>query len=549
MGRHEDAGVGQERQRVIRGVAVVLVLAALSALVAHAATGSPEAFPQPWTSGCDTVLRVAAPASFARVVTQVAADLGSGPDCVRVFVGQVDGRTVAERIGQLDVDAWIADDPAWTTLGSRSALAQDGVAGAGAVLATSPVFMVTDPATAKRITRGGGSWLALARLLTTAPGVRLAVPDPAGSGEGLVAVGALSEAVWLDQGMEVSAYALSRIFTRTRTVPGERLVRPDKRGEVALVAEHVLLTSGWRPDAGNVALTGQDHTALLRYTWLPTAAAAADPAKSAALGRLLTALTGLDASAARAAAGLRGPTGKASVASTTAGLPNTTALPFDTLSRHKVQHVFAVWYPDDRRAKLLLAVDVSGSMAEPAPGTQTPLISFVRDGCLAIGNLLPPDGSLTLWAFGSQLDPPRDYRVLLPAARMSALPRNALPDAVSRLVARPTGTGLHDTILAAYQQAVATYVAGEPNRVMIFTDGRDEDDPGSISPDQLASRLAAAADPARPVDLELIAFGNQPQVGALAKAVRPVGGVVETLDSADRVVSVFVHLAAVGVHG
>jgi hypothetical protein len=83
---------------------------------------------------------------------------------------------------------------------------------------------------------------------------------------------------------------------------------------------------------------------------------------------------------------------------------------------------------------------------------------------------------------------------------------------------------------------------------MIFTDGRDEDDPGSISPDQLASRLAAAADPARPVELEVIAFGKHPQVAALTKAVKPVGGMVETLDSADRVVSVFVHLAALGVH-
>jgi hypothetical protein len=546
MGRHENAGLGNGRRWVVPGLAALLVTAGVSALVAQVATNSPAGSPRPWTSGCGTVLKVVAPASFSRVVTQVAAGLGFGPDCVRVFVGQVDGRTVAERIGQIDADVWIADDPAWTTLGSRSALASDGIA--GAVLATSPIFMVTDPATASRITRGGGSWLALAHLLTTAADIRLAVPDPASSGEGLVAVGALSEAVWQDQGMEVSAYALSRIFSRTRTVPGERLVRPGRRGEVALVAEHVLLTNGWRPDAGTVALTGQDHTALLRYTWLPTAAAAADPAKSAALGRLLTALTGLDASQARATVGLRGPSGKASAASTTAGLPNTTALAFDPLSKHKVQHVFAVWYPDDRRAKLLIAVDVSGSMVSPAPGTRAPLISFVRDGCLAIGNLIPPDGSLTLWAFGAQLDPPRDYQVLLPGARMSALPRNALPAAVSRLTARPTGTGLYGTILAAYQQAVATYAAGEPNRVMVFTDGRNEDAPGSISPEQLASRLAAAADPARPVDLEVVAFGDKPEVGVLTKAVKPVRGVVETLTSADRVVSVFVHLAALGVH-
>jgi len=160
MGWHGDARLGHGHRWVIPGLAALLVTAGVSALVAHVATNSGVGSAQSWTSGCGTVLRVVAPASFAQVVRQVGAELSSGPDCVRVFVGQVDGRTVAERIGQIDVDAWIADDPAWTTLASRAALAEDGIAGAGTVLATSPVFMVTDPAKAKRITRGGGSWLA-----------------------------------------------------------------------------------------------------------------------------------------------------------------------------------------------------------------------------------------------------------------------------------------------------------------------------------------------------------------------------------------------------
>jgi NDP-sugar pyrophosphorylase family protein len=43
-------------------------------------------------------------------------------------------------------------------------------------------------------------------------------------------------------------------------------------------------------------------------------------------------------------------------------------------------HVLTTWHPDRRRANLLVVVDVSGSMADPAPGTKKPLISLVSQG-------------------------------------------------------------------------------------------------------------------------------------------------------------------------
>jgi hypothetical protein len=519
--------------------------------------------------------------SFAPVVNQVAPSLADGPDCVRVDVGILDGRVAAERIGQVDADVWIADDRAWAAVANPAAVAPPGEAGSGTVLATSPVYMVTDRATAGRIADGGGSWLALERLLTSDSGIRLAVSEPAGSGDGLVAVGAVGESVWLKQGMDASALAMSTIFTRTRTVHSGRAVLPEKAGEVALVPEHALLSGGRRPGKDDAVLAATDHTALLRYTWLPTAAAALDPDRKTATGRLLAALTGPRGISALAEAGLRTPAGRTSVTGTGSGgtgsgssagtagtgsgdtggtgsggsgagtadrLPAKAAPPFATLTVHKVFHLFAVWYPADRRTKLLIGVDVSGSMGDPAPGTDTTLISLVQQGCLRVGELLPPDASLTLWEFGARLDPPRDYRVLLPTAQLSAIRGAALRDAVSRLTPLETGTGLYDTVLAAYRQATATYRAGEPNRVMIFTDGRNEDDPGSVNADQLSARLSAAADPDRPVELVVVAFGRGPGVEAVKRAIRPIGGVLDKVSSAGDVVSIFVHLAAGGLH-
>lgn len=583
MGRHDSppgsAGGGLPRRtggrlQAARWAVIALVAVAASTLVVRVAANRNDTAPTS-SAGCGTALRVVTSTSFARVVERVAPELGDGgPDCVRVDVGTLDGRLAAERIGEVDADVWIADDRSWAGVANPAAIAETGLAGSGTVLATSPIYLVADRATARRITGGGGSWLALERLLTSDSGVRLAVADPAGSGDGLVAVGAVGEAVWQKQGMDASARALATVFTKTRTVSGVRPVRPEKAGEVALVPEHALLAGGRRPSGEEAVLAPTDHTALLRYTWLPLAAAVLDPVRKVALGRLLTALTGPRGITALTAAGLRTPAGKASTGERSAGkgsagqpssgqpsagegytedndadrLPAGTAPPYDVLGPHKVFHVFATWYPADRRTKLLIAVDVSGSMGDPAPGTRTPLISYVQQGCLAVGNLLPPDASLTLWEFGSLLVPQRDYRTLLPTTRVSAASGARLRNAVAKLAALPTGTALYDTILAAYKEATATYKAGQPNRVMVFTDGRNEDDPGSITADQLATRLAAAADPDRPVELVVVAFGNRPDVGVVRRAVKPVGGTVDPLDSAEEVLSMFVHLAAGGLH-
>ena len=84
--------------------------------------------------------------------------------------------------------------------------------------------------------------------------------------------------------------------------------------------------------------------------------------------------------------------------------------------------------------------------------------------------------------------------------------------------------------------------------MVVFTDGRNEDDPGSISADQLAAELVAAQDPERPVELTIITFGPETETAVLESVLEPVEGSVDPLTTADEVRSVFIHLAAGGVH-
>ncbi|HEX6756726.1 MAG TPA: substrate-binding domain-containing protein [Mycobacteriales bacterium] len=529
------------------GVGVVGVLAAASTAVAvvRAREAAPTT-PPPSTAAlgaCARTVRVVTASSFAPVLERLAPALSSGADCLGLETSVVDGRPAAARVAEREADVWIPDDVSWTAVARKGLLAEDGSGGAGTVLATSPIYMVADRATAGRVTAAGGSWLGLAKLLDRPqPAVRLAVRDPNSSGDGMVAAGSLGESVWLDRGMDASAMALATALSATRTVTGAPAL--PGRGEVGLVPEYALLS---RPDAttGRVLLPGTDHTALLRFSWQPTTMAMEAPERAAALGTLFAALK-RDAGPALAAAHLRGPT--AAVPAGVQGMPALTAKPFKILGGHHVDHVFASWYVQDRKGSLLLVLDVSGSMAEVAPGSRARLIDLVRQGCLAVGRLLPDASALGLWEFGSELAPPADYRSLLPTAALAPAHRAALLAAVGRLQPRTTGTGLYDTTLAAYRSAVASYRPGMPNQVFIFTDGRNEDDPDSITAAQLTAGLQAAADPERPVQLSVVAYGSRPEVPTLEKAIEPVHGYLSKVTTAEEVAAAFVHVAAAGLH-
>jgi hypothetical protein len=547
--------VGKHSPR--RHTFVWIVLGALAGvvLVATAVTAIPRALGQgagdhgaaaaPCTS--TSTLRVTTATSFAPVLSRLAPALTRGPECVRLEVTSEDGRVAAASLSAATTDVWIPDDSSWTAYAPTGVLASADEAGAGTVLATSPIYMVTDPATAARIRAAGGSWLALSGLLQGGSGVRLVVREPAGSGDGLVAAGALGDAVWLRSGMDTSSMAMIRTVAGTRTVTGPGPALPVTAGEVGLIPEYALLpvlSSGAR---AAVVLTGADRTAALRYTWLPTQAATGDPVRRAAVYRVLMALTGGGSAAAITSAHLRPPSAGAPPDAPRDRLPALAPVAFDVLAAHHADHVMATWYPQERRADLLLVVDVSGSMAERAPGTNQSKIALVRQGVMSVANLLPSDSRLGLWEFGFRLDGARDYRVLVPARALHPGQRRALAGEVGALDARNSGTALYDTILDAYRSAQASYTPGVPNQVLFFTDGHDQDDPDAITPAALSAQLARVLDPRRPVELAVVVFGTERDAAFLKTVLTPVKGYLEPVTSGEQVAGMFVHIAVGGL--
>ena len=557
MARHSSGGDRSAFPIAIL-IAIPIVLLGAGAAVA-AVFGGGESSSAPQTAGipvasaakCTTTtpLTVVTAKSFAPVLEALAPTLATGTDCARLDVKVIDGRAAAQQIAKLGADVWIPDDTSWATVAGGAYAEYGDTENAAAekpvVVATSPLYFVTDKTTAGTVRAAGGSWLGLAELVKQGKPVNPVLRAPGGTGDGLLAAGALGEAVWLRSGMDVSAEYLAEALGASRTVPGDAVAKPAKASEVGLVPEYALLKPGWSED--QVVMAPSDHTAELRYTWLPDEQAAKQPATAKAMTRLLETLRGPQASDALSDAGLRGPGGQLPQSAETRRLPKVSAKPLDVLAAHHITHVFATWYPADRRSDILVVVDVSGSMGEPAPGTQQPLIRSVARGTDRLGALLPNDSRLALWEFGSRIDGAKDYRPVLGRAALSTTHRRALATATRGLAARPTGTGLYDTLLASYRSARDSFRGGRTNQVVLFTDGLNQDDPGSITAAQLTAALKKASDPKRPVALSVITFGQEKQAEALEKVLAPIDGSVKVITNAAQVDPLFIHVAAGGL--
>jgi hypothetical protein len=493
------------------------------------------------SSACSATLHAVAASSFAPVLARIATTVADGPNCVRLQITTADGQAAPRVVAATGADVWLPDDASWPNLPNGLHLDDRQ----SDIVATSPMYLLTLSAAGNTLPTSARSWAGLGAELARQGRWRLVVRDPASSGDGMVAAGVLASAVFNKSGMLASALDLMRAQQVGRTITTPTTAAPTAPGEVGVVPEYALMDA--QQAARYLIVAPTDSTALMRFSWLPVSTATADPGKSAALVTLHQALIGPKAASVLASAGLRGPKWPApQPRDSPVVFPALPAKPFPVVRQHFMWHVLTTYQPAARRANLLIVVDISGSMADPAPGSQTPLIALVRDGVAQVNSLLPDTSRLGLWQFGAALDPPRDYQVLVPTGPLTAVQRARISAVGKALAARRTGTGLYDTILAAYRSQQANFEAGVPNEVLIFTDGVNEDDPQSITSDQLKAGLAAA-DHHRKVELGIFAFGDRIPVGPLEAALAPVNGQVQPLSNAGDVMAAFVHAVSGGL--
>jgi hypothetical protein len=202
-------------------------------------------------------------------------------------------------------------------------------------------------------------------------------------------------------------------------------------------------------------------------------------------------------------------------------------------------NILRLWAALSLDSQMLAVVDVSGSMNEEVPGGST-RIELTRDAAIGALGLFPASSSIGLWAFSVDLDPPNDHVELVPLgpltepvgtrSRQEALMAAAqtLPDLVGG------GTGLYDTVLAAFRTVRSAYDPARINSVVLLTDGIDRDDPDSIGLDTLLNTLRAEFDPARPVPVITIGISADADHETLARISEVTGAkAYQVLDPKD----------------
>jgi hypothetical protein len=524
---------------IAAGVVVAVVAGgAVAVIVSQLSSGQSDGGQAGSSANCPRRVSVIVASSVRPVLDSVVQSLAGTANCVGVQATVADGSDAITLVEKTRPDVWIADDASWGNLVPSGILRN----APPTVIATSPVFAVLPRGASLPV--GATTWEGLSTALAERTALRLTLADPAVSGPSMVAGGALTMAVIEKSGPLVSALNLMRAWQGGHTTPGPGPAWPSA-GQVGLVTEQEVIRAGAAQRYTIRALAGP--TALQRISLSESEAAAADDTRASSVARLKAALMTPTAVKAFEAAGFRGPAEKAAAPASASDLPAVApGAPYPTTAEHFMYHVLTTWHPDRRRANLLVVVDVSGSMADPAPKTKTPLMKLVSHGVQQVGALMPDDSRVGLWEFGARLDPPRDYRVLVSDRPLDAVQRDQLTAAAGKLKALQTGTGLYDTILAAYRAQLANFSSDMPTEVLVFTDGRNEDDPNSISLSQLKKALAAS-DRTKHVQIGVLGFGNRLPVDALSAALAPVNGQVDTLTSAEDVLGAFVHAVSGGL--
>jgi Ca-activated chloride channel family protein len=442
--------------------------------------------------------------------------------CVDATVTVNDAATASTLLKQGKADVWIPDSRV------RAVLAGTTLAAAAPSLAVSPLVIATNSAsnTARFSAKSPLGWSALLNQSSLSP-LKLEVQNNATSSTALVlasALNGLALAATGDKylGLASVAAASTGMAPATTTAIATSTLRIE---EARLVKE--------QPNTKILPMTG--GYPQLDYPWLASSTAVAS-AKTAS-AELLKALQGPLGNAARTKQGLLNPGATSVAAADYAGTSSGALIPVPAAST--IPTLYALADAGAQHGNILAVLDLSGSMAEPTSDGQPSKMAAVQSSSKLAVQLLSPQSRLGLWEFTYQLDPPNDYRQVVPMAPLSSN-RAALLNALDAATPIPTGgTSLYRTTLDAYKFAQANWQPNYANSIIVFTDGKDETDPGAPTLAAVQAQLKSIADPKRPIQLIMLGYGNA-DIAAMTSLTSTIGGVVYHINSTAQIIGAFV---------
>jgi Ca-activated chloride channel family protein len=209
------------------------------------------------------------------------------------------------------------------------------------------------------------------------------------------------------------------------------------------------------------------------------------------------------------------------------------------------------WRGLSQTGNLLSLIDVSGSMATEVPGTGATRLELSAQGAGAGLQLIDPNTISGFWEFSTDIGPNgEDYRELIPLGELDeeidGVPRRDVATAALQGLQPIADTGLYDSIAAAYKHLQDNYQADRINALVVFTDGKNDDDDG-LSLQQLQARLRERVDPERPVLILAVGYGPEADFEALNAITTVTDGKLYKLARPEDIRNVFIDVQTGGV--
>ncbi|MEE3918330.1 VWA domain-containing protein [Micromonospora sp. BRA006-A] len=181
------------------------------------------------------------------------------------------------------------------------------------------------------------------------------------------------------------------------------------------------------------------------------------------------------------------------------------------------------WSVATQSGRMLCVIDVSGSMKKPVATANGASREQVTVAAASQGlGLFDDSWSIGLWTFSTNLQGSQDWSELVGIKPLSSN-RGALQRGLASIKPSSGDTGLYDTMLAAYKKVQQDWEPGKVNSIVLFTDGKNEDDNG-ISQKELLDQLKKLKDDEQPVQVVIIGIGTEVNRAELESITKVTGG-------------------------
>ncbi|MGW5239467.1 substrate-binding domain-containing protein [Monashia sp. NPDC004114] len=390
-------------------------------------------------------------------------------------------------------DAWIPDSPRWVERVNETAHLNAKPAKA---FAKSPLVIAMDPTQASKL-EGQPKWL---ELVASDNPIRMS--DPRSTTAGMLTLASALPQLSGEQGRVIipklakgAAASIDDLFATYNETPQDAAAFPVSEADLI---DHNRLY----PEHKMVSVTPTEGTPAFEFSLINVAT---DPVRDQAVELLRAYLMTPAAAKLFAQYGMRStavpvtmPTPAGSVGAVDIG---------PTPDAEAVAAATDVWQTATTDFSILAVFDVSGSMNDKVGNTTRVAITQEAAGIALAA--LPKTTKLGLWVFSIGIGAGgADYKPMVPIGRLDDDTHRAQVATAAANLAKNVGggTGLYDTMWAAYQQAQRNYDPERVNAVVILTDGRN-DDPNGITLEQLKANLRAASDPKKPIAITTIGIG------------------------------------------